>query len=70
MQNRKFYKGYFYGDQMYKLNITGRPRLFKGFSAQNMIIYADFTAEIKDPACPGNSYSNVFVYVARFERPD
>ena len=69
IQVRKYYNGFFYGDQQFHLNISGSVRHFKGYNSLTYFIYIDVSEKTKLDNCTENEYFNTTLYIAPLERP-
>lgn len=71
IQKRKYYNGYFYGDQTFNLRIGGSPRFFRGYSSKEFYVFTETSAAINFPACgPKTRYYNTKIRLGLKDKTD
>ena len=69
IQRRKFYKGSFYGDQVFKLNIEGAPNYFKAIFTSDYIIYIDWSDKMNLEPCNNMPFYSGVLSIAMSDKP-
>ncbi len=69
IQSRKFYKGSFFGDETFLLNITGSPLYFKGYYTSDFVVYLTWSNRTRDENC-NMTYYDGELFMAQASRPE
>ena len=71
IQRRTFYEGYFYGSQVFKMLISGKPRDYRGVITKRFMVFVDYYSEEKSVSECGDALVYIpRLRVAPIERPD